>query len=84
MAERLEDLQMYLEMENMFKCSGMCKPSLFYFGKNINEDAFPDNTCLFDLKKYMLEEALPYSMSCVLLSIVSLWLVLASLCLMEK
>lgn len=41
MPERIEDLEIYLGIEDMFDCSGMCRPSLFYFGKNITEDAFP-------------------------------------------
>ena len=36
------------------------------------------------MKKYMMEAGVPYSTSCVLLCITSLWLALAALCLMER
>ena len=77
----IDDIQTYLDIEDSFKCSGMCRPSLFYFGRNITEDAYPDQTCLHEIKKYMMENGIPYSTCCGLLTFASFWLTLSSICL---
>ena len=37
----MKDIKVYLEMEDQFNCSGMCRKSLFYFGRNITEMPTP-------------------------------------------
>ena len=78
----VEDLaKQYLNLEDEYRCSGMCRPSLFYFQLNLTEFAHPENTCLHDLKNYMAETGVPYSTTCILMCLVSFWLSL-SVCLM--
>ena len=56
-------------MEDEFDCSGMCRASLFYFSKNITTSAMPKQSCLHEVKKYMMENGVPYATVCVMLSI---------------
>ena len=81
-------MEMYVSIEERFECSGMCRPSLFYFGRNMTEAGHPsldlDSTCLVYLRKYMLSNGKAYALGCVLLCLVSLWLFIAVLCLYQK
>lgn len=63
-----------IEMEEEFECSGMCRPSLFYFGRNITESGPPPETCLHEMRKYMMENGVPYTTVCTLLALNSLLL----------
>ena len=75
---------MIIGMEDELECSGMCRPSLFYFGRNITESGYPKETCLHQLRKYMMENGVPYTTCCTLLALTGLWLTLISFCLMRK
>jgi hypothetical protein len=44
-------------IEKHFECSGMCLPSLFYFGQDITVGV-PRNTCLRSLRKYTRDNSL--------------------------
>ena len=81
---RVRDIRMIVGLEDELKCSGMCRPSLFYFGRNITEDGYPKDTCLHQLRKYMLENGVPYTTCCTLLTLTALWLSIISFCLMRK
>jgi len=73
-----------LEIEDAFKCSGMCREALFFYARNINKDGLPKETCLHHVKKYMMENAVPYTMCCVLLSICAGWIFLITLCMFQR
>ena len=75
---------MYLEIEDQFSCSGVCRASLFYYGKNINESAVPNQTCFHHVKAYLMENGVPYATCCVLLSVNSLVLAILSLGFLRK
>jgi len=80
----IDDIKTYLDIEDQFKCSGMCRKSLFYFGRNITENAYPEETCLHHARKYMMENGVPYTTCCVLLSITGLWMFMVSFCMCRK
>lgn len=56
-------------MEDEFQCSGMCRASLFYFGRNITDSGMPMKSCLHDVKTYMMENGVPFAVCCILLTI---------------
>ena len=72
------------KFEDKFKCTGMCKTALFYFTRNINIDGPPKETCLHHAKNFMMENAVPFTTSCVLLCILSLLITFFTLCMCEK
>jgi len=84
MKAKIRDLKMIVGMEDELGCSGMCRPSLFYFGRNITESGYPKDTCLHQMRKYMMENGVPYTTCCVLLTLNGLWLTVISFCLMRK
>lgn len=45
----LREIEFIRELEDENKCSGICKPSLFYYGLNIDKGS-PKETCLIHLK----------------------------------
>jgi hypothetical protein len=65
-------------------CSGMCRESLFYFGRNINQDGYPMETCLKKVKEYLTDNALPYTTCCVLLALNNIWIFIISFCMCRK
>ena len=48
----LENVSLYAHIEDLFECSGMCRPSLFYFGLPISK-GYPEETCIHDFKEYL-------------------------------
>ena len=64
---------MYQEIEDHFECSGMCRPSLFYFGVSIDE-GFPQKTCLMQFKKYLDTHASDFGYTSGITAILCLWL----------
>lgn len=83
-SQAVADIKVYLDMEDQFKCSGMCRKSLFYFGRSITEHGFPEETCLHHARKYMMENGVPYTTCCVLLAITGLWMFMVSFCMCRK
>ena len=73
-SKEMKDLMKFLSIEDRFDCSGMCRPSLFYFSKNINKFAYPQETCLNEIKQYLQESGKTYKTSTYLLSFNSLFL----------
>jgi len=69
----LLQIEMYAEIEDMFDCSGMCRPALFYFGRSIN-DGYPLETCLMSLKEYLDNEAGSYGDTTYFTAMVALFL----------
>ena len=49
-AEYLFYHQIYREIEDAFNCSGMFKPALFYFSKDLHEGP-PTETCIVHFKE---------------------------------
>ena len=47
-------MEQYAHIEDLFGCSGMCRPSLFYYGRPISE-GYPEKTCLAELHEYLAE-----------------------------
>jgi len=45
----MSELDIYQSFEDDFDCSGICKPGLFYFGRN-TADGPPKKTCLKHFK----------------------------------
>lgn len=80
----MRQLGWYINLEDELECSGMCRPALFYFGRNITKDGYPPDTCLHKLKKYMMENAVPYSVFCTLLALTSFFLSIISICLTRR
>jgi len=80
----MRDLRYMVELEDELNCSGMCRPSLFYFGKSMTEYGYPKDTCLHEMKKYMMENGIPYTSCCTLLALCSLWLSWIATCLSRK
>ena len=59
-ANDLMHIEQYAHIEDLFQCSGMCKPALFYYGLNISE-GYPDKTCLAELHEYLADGAESYA-----------------------
>ena len=38
-------MEQYAHIEDLFECSGMCEPGLFYYTRPISE-GYPTKTCL--------------------------------------
>ena len=74
--EERKDLKLYALAEDSFDCSGMCMPSLFYFGRNISEDGYPKETCLHHIKNYIHENGEPYALSCSITAVLCFWMLL--------
>lgn len=51
---------MYQEIEDLYDCSGMCRPSLFYFGLSIDK-GYPRQTCLMEFKEYLDNNSASYA-----------------------
>lgn len=43
-------LNFYPVIEDMAECSGMCKPGLFFFGRSIETNLPPSETCFHHFK----------------------------------
>lgn len=56
----LLQLDMYQEIEDTYDCSGMCRPSLFYFGVSIDK-GYPRETCLMEFKEYLDNNSAAYA-----------------------
>ena len=54
----------------------MCKPSLFYFTKNITDSAYPEETCLHHVKNYIHENGKPYADVCTVACVLTFWMFL--------
>ena len=78
-AEIMEEMRSFMYLEDMYDCSGMCKESLFFFAKDVN-DGFPNKTCLHKVKKDLMENAVPYTVVCVLIAINTFFIFLLTLC----
>jgi len=55
------DMSVYNDFERSFKCSGMCRPALFFFDLKITEHPPPDHTCFEPVKNFILLNAKKYS-----------------------
>ena len=62
----------------------MCRPSLFYFGNDINKFGPPDHTCLKAVKKTMMENSVPYTVACSLLATTTFFIFLLTFCMFRK
>ena len=51
------DISVYNDFENAFKCSGMCRPALFFFNLKITEYPPPKQTCFEPVKTFILSNA---------------------------
>jgi len=49
LAKHMQEAELYQFLEDDFDCSGMCRPSLFYFGNPISSGQ-PEETCLLHFK----------------------------------
>jgi len=76
----IEEIRGFLEIEDSFQCSGMCREAMFYFGLDMNTAGVPKETCLHHAKKYMMENGVPYTIMTVLLAINSFWIFIFTFC----
>jgi hypothetical protein len=60
-----EQHKWFLRFEDDYECSGMCNPSLFYFGKDIDEGK-PEKTCLKKMKEQLSGETRAFAIFSVL------------------
>lgn len=74
-AEYLEVNEVYLKLEDTYNCSGMCKPALFYFGKDLDQGP-PKETCLAHFKNLISDESRAFAICSVLNGVVALFLFL--------
>lgn len=73
--EYLEVNEVYLKLEDAYSCSGMCKPSLFYFGKDLDQGP-PEQTCLKHFKELLSNESRAFAISSVLCGVTALFIFL--------
>ena len=57
-------LSFYTQAENIFECSGMCRPALFYHTLPITE-GYPKQTCLQEMKQFVDDGAVDFAKSAV-------------------
>lgn len=69
----LKHIEQYSHIEDLFECSGMCRPALFYFGRPISE-GYPEKTCLAELKEYLDEGAENFASASVGTAFFCLWI----------
>ena len=62
-------------MEDSFDCSGMFKPALFYFGKDIHEGP-PTETCIKHFKKLISQQSRIFATTSIFAGVVCLFLFL--------
>ena len=80
----VEEIKGFLEIEDAFNCSGMCREALFYFGRDMNEVGPPKETCLHHVKKHMMENGVPYTVMTVLLAMNAFWIWMLTFCMFRK
>ena len=69
-------MELIQNIEEKFECSGMCRRSLFYFGRDITEyPKPPQQTCLVDLVHYVKSESVHFSNTAMLSGTVAIILV---------
>ena len=68
-----QDVNLYAHIEDLFECSGMCQPSLFYFGLPISK-GYPQETCLLHLKAYLDTGAGNFAKASVLTALIYLFI----------
>jgi hypothetical protein len=78
-AQIMKEMRSFMYLEDMYNCSGMCKESLFFFQKSVNS-GFPTKTCLHKVKKDLMENAVPYTVCCVLIAINTFFIFLLTTC----
>lgn len=69
----LLQLDMYQEIEDRYDCSGMCRPSLFYFGLSI-DNGYPRETCLMEFKEYLDNNSASYAGATNIAGLLSLFM----------
>lgn len=74
--EYLEVYEWYLKIEDMYNCSGMCQPALFYFGKDLDQGP-PKQTCLKEFKEHITTEIRLFAMMSVLCGVTALFIFLS-------
>ena len=75
MQRHIQDIDFYLEIEDRFNCSGMCKPSLFYFTRDLAEGP-PVDTCLVHMKQFLSSSSRSFATVSVLTGVTALFLFL--------
>lgn len=69
----LNHVNLYALIEDMFKCSGMCRPSLFYFGLPVSM-GYPEETCLHHMKDFLDTEAANFAKASVVTGLIFLFI----------
>lgn len=67
----MHEAELYQFLEDDFDCSGMCHPSLFYFG-NPTSDGQPEETCLLHFKHALSSQAKPFADTLIVAGVVCL------------
>jgi len=71
----LSHLSTYTSLEEMFECSGMCRPALFYHSLPVSE-GYPMQTCIQELKEFVDDGAVSFAQTSVVTGVLSLVLFL--------
>lgn len=69
----LKNVNMYAHIEDLFECSGMCRPSLFYFGLPLTM-GYPEETCIHHFKEYLDSSAGNFAKASVLTGLIFLFI----------
>lgn len=80
MEKYLKEIDWYLILEDEYDCSGMCKPSLFYFSKDLAVGP-PKQTCLLATKKYMSTSSGSFAVTSTMTGVTALFLFFFHFCL---
>ena len=68
---QFREIKFYLRLEDKHQCSGMCEPSLFYFGKDLHEGP-PGKTCFTPLKDFLSGSANSFAFLSIITGVLAL------------
>jgi len=71
-------LAFYTKMEEMFQCSGMCRPALFYHSLPVSE-GYPVQTCVQEYKEFIDDGGINFARSSVATGVMCLLIFLVHL-----
>ena len=76
-------LEWYWDIENYYNCSGFCRPSMFYYSRNV-EYGPPTTTCLIHFKEQFTGESRSFAIISVIIGVNALLQFLFHFCLYSR